>query len=300
MGKTTIGTVASLTIRCLSELSWHDNARMRLDVREAGGLGADQFDVKWTAGNAAGVSALVEAVDGAGRTRRVLMDAGWDAAYMEEVYRREGIDRLLAEGGIEALYVTHEHVDHFWGLPVVAKLCPGIRLLIPSGFSARSRELIRSSGHAGPVEEMAADAPHILFPGVASVTFDVPIFLKTRGEQVLYVNVAGKGIVTVTGCCHPGVIALLDKARELFEDAGAFHGIYGGLHIAPFEEWGPDQDALLAKLAGYGVRAFACNHCTGIAAVKKMLERGMSVVPGTGRHGSKSSLYVGNGDTVTF
>ncbi len=257
MGKTTIGTIASLSVRCLSELAWHDNARMRMDFRDGGGPGADQFDVKWTPGNAAGVSSLVEAVDAEGRTRRILMDTGWDTAYMDEVFRREGVDRLLAGGGIEALYVTHEHLDHFWGLPVVARYAPGIRLLVPAGISARSRALIAASGHTGPVEEMSADGPHILFPGCASVTFDMPIFLKTRGEQVLYFNVAGKGIVTVTGCCHPGVIALLDRARELFEDAGAFHGIYGGLHIAPFEEWGPDQDALLAKLAGYGVRAFA-------------------------------------------
>jgi len=67
MGKMALGTVKSLSVKCLSELSWHDNARMRLDVREAGGLNVDQFDVKWTPGNAAGVSALVSTVDGNGR-----------------------------------------------------------------------------------------------------------------------------------------------------------------------------------------------------------------------------------------
>ena len=44
--------------------SWHDDGRMRLDVRESGGLTTDQFEVKWTPGNAAGVSALIESVDG--------------------------------------------------------------------------------------------------------------------------------------------------------------------------------------------------------------------------------------------
>ncbi|TFH30592.1 MAG: hypothetical protein E4G97_05465, partial [Deltaproteobacteria bacterium] len=67
MGKMALGTVRSLSVKCLSELSWHDNARMRLDVREAGGLQtADQFDVKWTPGNAAGVSALLSMVDAEG------------------------------------------------------------------------------------------------------------------------------------------------------------------------------------------------------------------------------------------
>ena len=69
MGKMILGTVRSLSVTCLSELSWHDNARMRLDVRDAGGLSADQFDVKWTPGNAAGVSALLSMADAEGRVR---------------------------------------------------------------------------------------------------------------------------------------------------------------------------------------------------------------------------------------
>src|SRR3972149_11525515 len=73
MSKVDIGRARSLSIKCLSEVSWHDNARQRQDVREAGGLGVDQFDVKGTPENAAGISNLVEPVDGGGGPRRVLM-----------------------------------------------------------------------------------------------------------------------------------------------------------------------------------------------------------------------------------
>ena len=299
MGKLAIGKAKSLSVKCLSELSWHDNARMRMDVREAGGLSVDQFDVKWTPENAAGVSALVSATAGDGRPWNILMDVGWDVAYMDAVFRREGVDRLLADGTIDLVYVTHEHVDHFWGMPAVVKHRPDVKLMIPAGFSARSKELLSASGHRGEVVEMPA-GPHLLFPGCATATFDQPIFLKTHGEQVLYVNVEGKGLVTVTGCCHPGVLGLLSYAKENLEGFPAFHGVYGGLHISPFEEWGQPQDEVLDKLQAYGVRKFACNHCTGETAVKKMLERGMPVLPGTARHGSKSVLYPGNGDTVDF
>ncbi|OGR21671.1 MAG: hypothetical protein A2559_06630, partial [Deltaproteobacteria bacterium RIFOXYD2_FULL_66_9] len=237
MGKMALGTVRSLSVKCLSELSWHDNARMRLDVREAGGLmTADQFDVKWTPGNAAGVSALLSMTDAGGRPGIILMDVGWDVEYMDGVFRREGVDRLLADGKIDFVYITHEHVDHFWGMPAVTKYLPDVKVVIPAGFSVRSKEQLKSSGHRGEVVEMAA-GPHLLFPGCASVTFDQPIFLKTHGEQVLYVNVEGKGIVTVTGCCHPGVLGLLEYAKENFDGFSAFNGVYGGLHISPFEEW---------------------------------------------------------------
>jgi 7,8-dihydropterin-6-yl-methyl-4-(beta-D-ribofuranosyl)aminobenzene 5'-phosphate synthase len=299
MARLALGTAKALSVRCLSELSWHDNARMRMDVRDAGGLAVDQFDVRWSPGNAAGVSALVEAVAGDGRPWKILMDVGWDVDYMEGVFRREGVDRMLADGAIDLVYVTHEHVDHFWGMPAVVKYRPDVRLMIPAGFSARSKELLQRSGHRGEVVEMPAGA-HLLFPGCATVTFDQAIFLKTHGEQVLYVNVEGKGIVTVTGCCHPGVLALLEFAKENFEGFTSFHGVYGGLHISPFEEWGPPQDELLEKLEAFGVHKFACNHCTGETAVRKMRERGMPVSGGTGRYGSKSTLYPGNGDTVEF
>jgi len=299
MGKLELGTAKSLSVKCLSEVSWHDNARMRLDVREAGGLSVDQFDVKWTPENAAGVSALVSVTAGDGRPWKILMDVGWDVAYMDAVFRREGVDRLLSDGKVDFVYVTHEHVDHFWGMPAVVKYRPDVKLMIPAGFSARSKELLAASGHKGEVVEMPP-GPHLLFPGCATATFDQPIFLKTHGEQVLYVNVEGKGIVTITGCCHPGVLGLLGYAKEHFEGFPAFHGVYGGLHIAPFEEWGPPQDELLDKLQSYGVRKYACNHCTGETAVKKMRERGMPVLPGTARNGSRSALYPGNGDTVEF
>lgn len=46
-----------------------------------------------------------------------------------------------------------------------------------------------------------------LMPGVAAKMFDVPILLRVRGENVLYFNVKDKGIVTVTGCCHPGILS---------------------------------------------------------------------------------------------
>ena len=300
MGKIDIGRVRSLSIKCLSEVAWHDTARMRQDVREAGGLQADQFEVKWTPGNAAGVSALIETIDGGGRSRKILMDAGWDVEYMDGVFRREKVDRMLSAGEIGFVYITHEHVDHFWGLPAVLKYRPDIKILIPTGFSQKSRQTLQSSGHQGKVVELGPEAPHVLFPGCASATFDIPILLKTHGEQSLYFHVEGRGMITVTGCCHAGVLGLLEYAEQEFEGFTEFHGVYGGLHISPFEEWGPAQDELLDKLKSYRIQRLACNHCTGVLTVQKMLEKGMHVVRGSGKNGSQSEFYVGNGDTIVF
>lgn len=292
------GVVRSLSVTCLSEVAWHDTARMKQDIVDSGGFDIDQYDVQWSAGNAAGVTVLLEATGVDGNTRSFLMDCGWAPEYVSEVYRREGIDQKIASGEVEFLFITHEHMDHFWGVSAVVALRPDIRIILPAGISERSRDLLRSSGHTGEVVEMAPGS-HILFPGCTSVTFDVPINLRARNEQALYFNVEEKGIVTVTGCCHLGATTLLDFARERFPGT-AIHAVYGGLHLAPFDEWGEKQEQMLGKLCGYGVERWACNHCTGILAVQHMLKKGMNVVGGTGRHGSKSDLYIGNGDRIVF
>ncbi|RMG60195.1 MAG: MBL fold metallo-hydrolase [Deltaproteobacteria bacterium] len=294
-----MGEAKSLRVKCLSEVAWKDDARMRLDIRESGGLETDQYEVKWTPGNAAGVLNLIDAVDGDGNERKVLVDVGWDVNYVEEVLKREGVDVLLAEGKIDAVAITHEHVDHFFGLPALTSINPDFLLLIPAGFTEKGRERIRASGHRGEVREMPPGEAVEIFPGIFSYTFPKKIFLRVQNEQVFYVDLAGKGVVTVTGCCHPGILDLLDRARSLFPGK-PLHGVYGGLHICPFDEWTEEHDALIEKMKGYGVGLYACNHCTGTVTVRKMREAGLPVLSGSGRFGSKTDEYVGCGDVVEF
>jgi len=100
---------------------------------------------------------------------------------MDGVFRREGVDRLLTDGKIDFVYITHEHVDHFWGLPAVTNYRPDVKVVIPAGFSPRSKELLKCP--ATRRDRRDAAGPHLLFPGCASVTFDQPIFLKTTGSR---------------------------------------------------------------------------------------------------------------------
>jgi 7,8-dihydropterin-6-yl-methyl-4-(beta-D-ribofuranosyl)aminobenzene 5'-phosphate synthase len=40
---------------------------------------------------------------------------------METVFKREGIDKMLRDRGIEFLYITHENFDHFFSLEATLK-----------------------------------------------------------------------------------------------------------------------------------------------------------------------------------
>lgn len=299
-----IGALASLRIVCISELGWRDSATLLADIGAAGGMGASQYGIPWPPlgdlhpGNAAGVSALLEATAADGRLHRVLLDAGWSPDWMRRRLAEEGVDRLLARREVECLVITHEHYDHFWGIGAVLEHCPELPVYVPDGFHAEGLDLIRRQGHTGPVTVVPAQRPLALFPGCAVVQFPVRTLLQAEGENVLYFGVAGRGLAMVTGCGHAGVLDLLAYARREFAGGERVHAVYGGLHIAPFDDWSAEKDAVIATLAGLGIDRVACNHCTGAVAVRKMLDAGMRVVRGSARNGSATDLYLGNGDVL--
>ncbi|HHW77574.1 MAG TPA: MBL fold metallo-hydrolase [Xanthomonadaceae bacterium] len=299
-----IGALRRLTIRCISETGWFDTGTVFGDIKDAGGAETDQYAIPWPpfgalhADNAAGFSALLEAETTDGAVRRLLFDTGWNPTWMDRRFAEEGIDRLLQQGQIEALIVSHEHFDHFWGIGSTLKHCPGITIYVPEGFHPKGFTHIQQQGHTGKVVTVRADQPLVLFPGLALVGFPMHTLLKVDGENVLYANLQDRGLTMVTGCGHGGVLNLLDYARRTFQGGERIHAIYGGLHIAPLEDWDEAREQIVNALRGYGIAKVACNHCTGRTAVEKMVELGLPVVRGTARHGSQTNLFVGNGDVL--
>ncbi|MBK9703335.1 MAG: MBL fold metallo-hydrolase [Betaproteobacteria bacterium] len=90
--------------------------------------------------NAGGFSALIEVETLEGEVKRILLDSGWSYDWMDKAFKREGIDKLLAEGKIDYFVISHEHFDHMWAIPVTFKYAPTVRTLYPKGFyPGRSR-----------------------------------------------------------------------------------------------------------------------------------------------------------------
>jgi 7,8-dihydropterin-6-yl-methyl-4-(beta-D-ribofuranosyl)aminobenzene 5'-phosphate synthase len=152
------------------------------------------------------------------------------------------------------------------------------------------------------------DGIYRLMPGVAVRMFDVPILLRVRGENVLYFNVKDKGIVTVTGCCHPGILSLFSYARKNFKGYQPY-GCYGGLHITLFETWEPKFDDIIKGVKAFKIQKLGCNHCTGWIWAEKAAAAGVPVVKGTDKYkeykrtstvAKASNVFLTNGDHVVF
>ena len=299
-----IGVLQRLKIRCVSETGWFDTATVFGDIRDAGGAETDQYTIPWPpfgplhSDNAAGFSALLEAEATDGAVRRLLFDTGWNPAWMDRRFAEEGIDQLLQQDQIEALVISHEHFDHFWGIGSTLKHAPGLTIYVPAGFHPAGFDLIRRQGHTGQVVTVPVNQPLILFSGLALVNFPMHTLLRVDGENVLYAHLADQGMAMVTGCGHGGVLNLLNYARQTFTGGERIHAIYGGLHISPLEDWDEARDQVVNALNQYGIDKVACNHCTGRTAVEKMLEIGIPVMRGTAQHGSQTNLFMGNGDTL--
>lgn len=335
------GTCKSIKITNISETSWFDNSVLMGDMKGAGGLLVNQYEYNWPPfgdgsglskgsydkgiakikhllpnqleeaweivkqnsvhpENAGGFAALIEIERLDGTKKKYLLDTGWSYEWMDKSFKREGIDKMLANNEIEALIISHEHFDHFWGLPVTLKYKPDIKIIINDGFYEEGLRYIKDSGHTGELV-VAKKGKNDIEPGLCTYVFDVPIICRTFGEQSIFANVQDKGLVSITGCCHQGIIQFANTAyTELKYDKDQMYGIYGGLHISPFDDWDPKYDDLVISLDKWGFQKIGCNHCTGLLTAQKFIRSGYPVIEGTARNRSKSKAYLGNGDIIKF
>ena len=110
---------------------------------------------------------------------------------MHECFKREGIDKMLQNGEIDTLIMSHEHYDHFWALPVVLKYKPDIRIIIHEGFYPEGRQYIKDSGHKGELVVFKKGRNEIE-SGMCTFCYDCPIITRVFGEQSIFVNVKDK------------------------------------------------------------------------------------------------------------
>ena len=335
-----IGEVKSVKITNISETSWFDNKVLMGDIKGAGGLLVNHYTYNWppftqpkgklgkgsyedgmkilrplipnkleeawayqlenavNPTNAGGFAALIEVETMEGEIKRILLDSGWNFDWMDKAFKREGIDKLLADNKIDYFVISHEHFDHFWGAPVTFKYGPTVRTLYPKGFYPEGIDYLKAAGHRGELIETQPGL-YKLFAGAALYNFQTPIICRVFGEQSLFFNVKDKGLVTVTGCCHQGILQFASTAQRAVQTK-KLYGIYGGLHVSPFEEWDPKYHDLVAVFKHWGFEKVGCNHCTGILTARKLIEAGIPVIKGTARNGSTDTSYLGNGDQIVF
>jgi 7,8-dihydropterin-6-yl-methyl-4-(beta-D-ribofuranosyl)aminobenzene 5'-phosphate synthase len=247
-----------------------------------------------------GFSCLVT-VEKAGRTTRVLFDAGLTPDGLVENMRR----LELSPGDIDIIVLSHGHWDHTTGMDGLVKQLgrANVPVLIHPEFWNRRRVALPS----GPVELPSTSKgalegagfeiveqqqPSFLLDGSLLVTGEVdrttefeqgfPVHEAYRhggwqpdplilDDQALVANVRGRGLVVLTGCGHSGIVNILRYVRKLTSEE-RIHAVIGGFHLSGplFEKIIPPTCDALAELApDYLVPS----HCTGWRAIHALAAR---------------------------
>ncbi len=183
---------------------------------------------------------------------RILFDTGPDPELLLHNAKAMGID--LAK--LNAVVISHEHGDHVGGLEAIAELNKSIPIYIPSGMSFFSKRWIRSLGFEHVIE---VSNTTLIAPGIAIVgqLYGPPY------EQALAIDLAGRGLVIVVGCSHPGIVQIAEKAaRDLGEKP---YAVIGGLHLAG----APRSEVLdiMEDLKKLGIQIVMPLHCSGDTAM---------------------------------
>ena len=248
-----------------------------------------------------GFSALVTVRRG-DRSHTVLFDTGITPDGCVENLRRIGKD----PADIETVVCSHGHFDHTAGLSGLAtRLGPrNLPVVVHPEFWTRRRlaipgrdpwEIPTTSRRA--LEEAGFDVieqpqPSFLLDGSLLITGEVdrttdfeqgfPIHQAYRNgswvpdplildDQALIVNVAGKGLVILTGCGHAGIINICRYAQRLTGEQ-RLHAVLGGFHLnGPLFE--PIIPAVLDAFEQLAPDVIVPSHCTGWRAVHAIAAR---------------------------
>jgi 7,8-dihydropterin-6-yl-methyl-4-(beta-D-ribofuranosyl)aminobenzene 5'-phosphate synthase len=242
-----------------------------------------------------GFSVLVEARKG-DSVHRMLFDTGLTPRGCVTNLRRLGRD----PGDIEVIVCSHGHFDHTTGLsglveelgatnlPVLIhpEFWTHRRLAIPGRDPVELPTTSRRSLEDAGFDIVENRRPSFLFDRSVLITGEVdrttgfetgfPIHEARRNgswepdplildDQALIANVAGKGLVVITGCGHSGIVNICRYAQRL-TGVEQLHAVIGGFHLnGPLFEplIGDTVDALEALAPDVIVPA----HCTGWKAI---------------------------------
>ncbi len=210
-----------------------------------------------------GFSCLIE-----GTEKTILFDTGTEPSILMHNVEQMNVDLKK----IQQIVISHIHGDHTGGLSDVLAVNPNVTVYLPVSFPS---DFVRGVEHYNARVE-SVDNPVEICKDVF-LTGEMGSSIR---EQSLIINTQ-KGLVIVTGCSHPGIVRILERAKEIMDRP--IDLVFGGFHL------GDTPDSTLRKIIksfeDMGVKKCGATHCTGERAIGMFKEAfGENyILMGTGR-----------------
>jgi 7,8-dihydropterin-6-yl-methyl-4-(beta-D-ribofuranosyl)aminobenzene 5'-phosphate synthase len=210
-----------------------------------------------------GFSCLIE-----GTEKTILFDTGTQPEILMHNVGVLGVDLKK----MDQIVISHNHDDHTGGLSAILEKNPNVTVFFPVSFPAEFGRRVEGL----KAKPQSVDKPVEICQDVY-LTGEMGDEIK---EQSLIIDTA-KGLITVTGCSHQGILNILKRAKEILDKP--IYLVFGGFHLGNKSD--AEMQEILAGFRKLKVEKCGATHCTGdaqIAMFKKAF--GENYVPmGTGR-----------------
>lgn len=211
-----------------------------------------------------GFSCLVES-----EGRAVLFDAGHDASTL----LGNVVALRIVPSHVQKVVLSHLHRDHVGGLEGFLTLNKDVTVFVPRPLPKKWRGRVRSAlARLFPFvrrlrsssEEFRAQLQRLVEVVEVDGAQEIAPGIHTTGamgtsivEQGVVVDTP-RGAVVITGCAHPGIVQMVERACETSSNV---YMVIGGFHL---HERSPDEIAsVVSAFRRLGVRKVAPCHCSG-------------------------------------
>ena len=194
-----------------------------------------------------GFSCLVEGLD-----KTILFDTGNDDGLLlsnMSILKKSPSD-------IDIVILSHNHGDHTGGLRSFLEKNPDVSVYLPASFPDNFKEEVKTS--CAKMIEVSESLE--IIKGV----FSTGEMGTSIIEQSLIIETS-KGNIVMTGCAHPGIAGIVERAREISDKKillvmGGFHLLRTGL---------AEVTRIAEEFLSSGIRYAGPTHCSGDGTIKE-------------------------------
>ncbi len=183
---------------------------------------------------------------------RILFDSGENKDYLFHNIKIMGVDIST----IDRVVISHDHWDHTGGLWELLKRKKGLKVYSCPGFSREFKEKALGLG----AELIELDKPKEIIEDIF-VSGEIEGFYhgEYMPEQALYIK-TDNGLTVITGCAHPGIIKIVEKAKSIFNKEDIY-SVFGGFHLQDKSK--EELKKVVDNFKALGVKRAGPTHCSG-------------------------------------